>query len=44
LLIKEAAGRIGYEDSYHFSRVFKQYYGMSPKQFRESVIFEGFPR
>jgi AraC-like DNA-binding protein len=37
LLIKEVADRIGYEDPYHFSRLFKQYYGMSPKHFRESV-------
>jgi AraC-like DNA-binding protein len=37
LLIKEVADQIGYEDPYHFSRLFKHYYGMSPKHFRESV-------
>ena len=37
LLIKEVADRIGYEDPYHFSRLFKQHYGMSPKHFRESI-------
>lgn len=37
LLIKEVADKIGYDDPYHFSRLFKQYYGMSPKHFRESV-------
>ena len=37
LMVKEAALRVGFEDTYHFSRVFKQHYGMSPKHFRESV-------
>lgn len=37
LMIKEVAGVIGFEDPYHFSRVFKQYYGMSPKRFREAI-------
>lgn len=37
LLIKEVADRIGYDDPYHFSRLFKNHYGMSPKHFRESV-------
>ena len=37
LLIKEVADNIGYDDPYHFSRLFKQYYGMSPKPLRESV-------
>ena len=37
LLIKEVADRIGYDDPYHFSRLFKQHYGMSPKHFRESI-------
>ncbi len=37
LMVKEVAGRIGFEDSYHFSRVFKQYYGISPKFFRETM-------
>lgn len=37
VLIKDVAGKVGFEDSYHFSRVFKQHYGMSPMRFRESV-------
>jgi AraC-like DNA-binding protein len=37
LLIKEISDEVGYEDPYHFSRLFKQHYGMSPKHFRESV-------
>lgn len=41
VMIKEAAGKVGFEDSYHFSRVFKQHYGMSPRQFRESVRNSG---
>ena len=28
------AGELGYEDAYHFSRVFKNMMGLSPKQFR----------
>jgi AraC-like DNA-binding protein len=37
LLIKEVSDQIGYEDPYHFSRLFKQFYGMSPKHFREQI-------
>ena len=35
VLIKEAASRSGYTDYYHFSKVFKEKYGLSPKEFRE---------
>ncbi len=37
LMVKEVAIQIGFEDAYHFSRVFKEYYGMSPRGFRESL-------
>jgi AraC-like DNA-binding protein len=29
--VKEAAGRVGYEDPYHFSRNFKAVHGISPR-------------
>lgn len=32
--IKTIAAELGYEDAYHFSRVFKNMMGLSPKQFR----------
>lgn len=32
--IQEIAARIGYEDPFHFSRVFKKHCGISPKQFQ----------
>ncbi|MEX0324978.1 MAG: AraC family transcriptional regulator [Puniceicoccaceae bacterium] len=41
LLIKQVADAIGYEDPYHFSRLFKQFFGLSPKHFRESVKRSG---
>jgi AraC-like DNA-binding protein len=36
-LIKQAAKATGFDDPYHFSRVFKKIYGVSPKTFLESV-------
>lgn len=33
LLVKEVADQLGYEDPYHFSRVFKKVYGVAPEQF-----------
>jgi AraC-like DNA-binding protein len=35
LTIKNIAGQIGLLDQYHFSRNFKQYYGLSPKRYRQ---------
>lgn len=32
--IKTIAAQLGYEDPYHFSRIFKNVMGLSPKQFR----------
>jgi AraC-like DNA-binding protein len=34
--VKDIANQLGYEDQYHFSRVFKNSMGISPKFFRES--------
>ncbi|MGB0371978.1 MAG: helix-turn-helix domain-containing protein [Opitutales bacterium] len=31
--IKQAASRVGYDDPYHFTRVFKSHYGIPPQQF-----------
>ncbi len=33
LPIKQAAAEIGFDDPYHFSRVFKSYFGVSPSHF-----------
>ena len=33
-LVKEIAPLVGYEDPYHFSKVFKRVYGLSPEAFR----------
>ena len=33
LLVKEAAAEVGFEDSYHFSRVFKKVVGIPPSRF-----------
>jgi AraC-like DNA-binding protein len=32
--VKEIAHQMGFEDPYHFSRVFSQFIGLSPRQFR----------
>ena len=34
--IKETADQLGFADRYHFSKVFKQYFGMSPGKFVKS--------
>jgi AraC-like DNA-binding protein len=36
-LIKQAAQATGFDDPYHFSRVFKKVYGVSPKAFLDSI-------
>ena len=36
--VTETAGRVGYSDVYQFSRAFKKYYGVSPKNY-ESMNF-----
>lgn len=41
-LVKEIAASVGYADSLHFSRVFRQTHGLSPKQWRETWSPGGF--
>ena len=33
--IKEIAHSVGYDDVYHFSKLFKKYYGLSPLNYRK---------
>ena len=33
--IKNIANEVGYEDVYHFSKLFKKYYGVSPLNYRK---------
>lgn len=40
LTLKEIALATGFYDAYHLSRSFKQVYGVSPKEFKESVYNE----
>ena len=35
--IKEIACAIGHDDPFHFSRVFKQHYNLSPQMFRQQA-------
>lgn len=37
VLVKEAAQDIGFQDPYHFSRVFKRHFGISPQKFRQKM-------
>ena len=34
LLVKQVSAEVGYEDAFHFSRVFKRFLGISPRDFR----------
>lgn len=34
--IKSVANQVGYEDVYHFSKLFKKYYGISPLHYKQS--------
>lgn len=36
LTIKEVSSRLGYDDPYYFSRLFKKIMGLSPKQYRQT--------
>lgn len=38
--IKKIANDVGYEDAYHFSKLFKKYYGISPLHFRKKETEE----
>lgn len=37
LPVKEIAGKVGFEDQFHFSKIFKNEVGISPLQYREQV-------
>lgn len=37
LSIQEAAATVGYEDAYHFSKLFKKYYGLSPLYYKARI-------
>lgn len=37
LSIQEAAAQVGYEDAYHFSKLFKKYYGLSPMYYKARI-------
>lgn len=36
--IKSIANEVGYDDVYHFSKLFKKYYGISPQNYRKTLI------
>lgn len=36
--IQEIASMVGYDDAYHFSKLFKKHYGISPSQARKKII------
>lgn len=36
--IQEVAAAVGYDDAYHFSKLFKKYYGKSPSQLRKEDV------
>jgi AraC-like DNA-binding protein len=38
LSVKEVAARTGFEDQYHFSRIFRQIDGLSPTLYREALL------
>ncbi|MEI8138925.1 MAG: AraC family transcriptional regulator [bacterium] len=38
LRVSEVAQRVGYEDLYYFSRLFRKHYGVSPRGFRAKVL------
>ena len=36
--IRAIAAQVGYDDVYHFSKLFKKYYGVSPLYYRKAAI------
>lgn len=36
--IKSIANSVGYEDVYHFSKLFKKYYGISPLYYKKIAL------
>ncbi len=37
--IKQIAMEVGYDDVYHFSKLFKKYYGISPLKYRKMAVY-----
>lgn len=37
LSIQQAAAQVGYEDAYHFSKLFKKYFGLSPMYYKARI-------
>lgn len=37
LSIQDIAAAVGYEDAYHFSKLFKKYFGTAPSKYRDSI-------
>ena len=37
LSVQEAAAAVGYEDAYHFSKLFKKFYGLSPLYYKARI-------
>ena len=36
--IRSVANQVGYEDVYHFSKLFKKYYGISPLNYSKKIV------
>ena len=36
--IRSVANQVGYEDVYHFSKLFKKYYGLSPLNYSKKIV------
>jgi transcriptional regulator GlxA family with amidase domain len=43
LPVKEVGRRVGFEDPYHFSRVFRAIDGLSPSAHREAILTSARP-
>lgn len=37
ITVKAAAKSVGYDDAYHFSKLFKKYYGSSPSKYKKTA-------
>lgn len=38
--VQKVAAAVGYDDAYHFSKLFKKHYGISPSQVRKGALTE----